>query len=221
MTRGRIQRNPYSSFPAPKDFLDLVHPKAEQVVLNGHTALDGVLDVAISESVERPDALELDRLNFMQKVSIAIAFGVIPPDSRPAYQVLNNARNDVAHNLSGELDAQALLSSLSEGQRGRQDADDLRTAQLSGLGAAIFLIWSLYEELRTATENRREKRLRAEARADIEREALSTANLGVAWGEARQAEEEDIARRVAAKKETLGYTYVSPRHRPPWRIEGD
>jgi hypothetical protein len=67
-----------------------------------------------------------------------------------------------------------------------------------------------YSELRAALEQRRERRLRAQAYNDMTSEALMSANYGLAFVEGRRSLEIELQKRVEAKKAQLGCTY--PRH---------
>lgn len=49
-----------------------------------------------------------------------------------------------------------------------------------------------------------------EAYNDITREALRGANYGQAWVESRRSLENELRKRVDAKKSERGWTYISP-----------
>jgi hypothetical protein len=208
----------FRRFPSSRSFLKSLRPTPLHISLTAHIALEAVLDIAIAESFERPEEIDLERFRFPQKVDLAVALGVIPPDSRAPYDSLNRVRNDFSHRLTLTLDARRasqLLRSLSRRQRALTSPASLRHA-ISRLAIVQLVVTVLYRELRQAIIRRREIRLRSEARQDIHREALATANFGTSWGLAREAEERDLRKRVAEKKRARGYDYLSPKRGAPW-----
>jgi len=47
-------------------------------------------------------------LKFPQKLTLAIALGLLPENARPAFQFINKLRNDFAHDLNTELSEEVL-----------------------------------------------------------------------------------------------------------------
>jgi len=200
------------------DLLATIEPTSLHIAITGHAALERVLDMAILESFFDAEAFELDRIPFNQKLALAVGLRILDRDSVPPYRTLNAIRNKVAHDLVLALDSarmQSLRNCLSSAQR----KGLVRLEQHDPLQSLRELIGILYAELRTAVEHRRESRLRAEAYNDITKEALATANYGVAWGESRRALEAELRKRVETKKQQHGWTYESPSHdEGPWDI---
>jgi hypothetical protein len=206
-------------FPTEAALFEAIAVRPIHIIVTGHLCLDEILTVAIAESMVDPSAAELDRFRFPQKVGLAVALGIVPSDSRPAFLKLNQLRNDLAHRSMDDLlarDLPSIIATLSAAQLGLTIDIERTEAANDMLSCAKFLITVLYRELRNAVETRRERRLRAAARADMWRETLEGANFGNAWAEARRVEEEEITKRVAQKKQLLGYDYQSPAGGPPF-----
>jgi hypothetical protein len=199
----------FNNPPSAADLLAAIEPQTFHIAVTGHVALERMMEVCIVESVPNPAALDLDRLTFLQKLSLAVALGVLGDSSTPAYKALNTLRNRVAHDLVPALERQAVLdlrNCLSASQR----TPLLVSPAVDPLRALREIVGALYSELRAALERRRERRLRAEAYNDITREALDTANYGQGWVESRRSLEVELRRRVDVKKAERGWTYVSP-----------
>lgn len=80
---------------ARQDFLGLI--------LRGHLHIEALLNSKIKSRLSCPSAIDLDDdkgLRFTQKIDLAVAMGILPKDSAPAFKKLNAYRNDLAHNLS-------------------------------------------------------------------------------------------------------------------------
>lgn len=198
-----------NNLPTEADLLDAIEPKSFHIAITGQVAIELVIEACISESVPNPDALDLERHTFFQKLTLAAALGIIENSSMPAYKKLNILRNRVAHDLGFSLDKQAIVdlyNCLSVAHR-KSLSTSCTTDPLRLLRQIIGV---LYSELRATLEQRRERRLRVEAYNDITREALRGANYGQAWVESRRSLENELRKRVDAKKSERGWTYISP-----------
>jgi hypothetical protein len=85
-----------------------------EVLLRGHLWVEAELIAVLQDVLPFPNLIDLDRLNFPQKISFVAAHGFIRPEDIPAYMKLNSLRNKVAHNLTaepGEEYANDLISS--------------------------------------------------------------------------------------------------------------
>lgn len=204
--------------PSAADLLAGIEPQPFHIVVTGHVALDRMIEICISESLPNPAALDLERIPFSQKLALSVALGILEEASMPAYKVLSALRNRVAHDLVLALDKQTSLdlrNCLSAAQR-----TGLSSSPTSEpLAMVREIISALYSELRAALEQRRERRLRAQAYNDMTSEALMTANYGQAFVEGRRSLENELQKRVEAKKAQLGWTYQSPPHQDgPWDV---
>lgn len=199
----------FNNPPNEADLLDAIEPKSFHIVITGHVAIEQVIEVCIVESVPNPSVLKLERHTFVQKLSLAVALGIIENSSVPGYKTLNTLRNSVAHDLVSTLDKQA-IADLHNCLSTLQRKTLLASPTVDPLRSLREIIGTLYSELCAALKQRRERRLRAEAYNDMTREAIRTANYGQAWGESRRALEIDLRKRVDAKKAERGWTYVSP-----------
>lgn len=211
------------NFNNPPNEADLIlaaiEPQAFHIAITGHLAIERVIEVCISESVPNPSYLDLVRNKFAQKLSLAVAFGILEESATPAYKALNALRNRVAHDLVHTLDKQAVVdlrNCLSPTQR----RGLLASPPVDLVQALREVVVALYSELRAAVERRREQRLRVQAYNDMTREALETANYGQAWVEGRRSLEIELRKRVDAKKAEHGWTYVSPeQEHGPWDLD--
>jgi hypothetical protein len=204
--------------PKAGDLLAAIEPQPFHIVVTGHVALDRIIEICISESLPNPAVLELERIPFLQKLALSVSLGILEEGSMPVYKVLNALRNRVAHDLVLVLDKQAALdlrNCLSAVQRSGLSIPPTSEP----LDVVREIIGALYSELRTALEQRRERRLRAQAYNDMTSEALMTANYGQAFVEGRRSLEIELHKRVEAKKAQLGWTYESPSHQDgPWDV---
>lgn len=79
-----------------------------EVLLRGHLWVETHLVGLLESELANPDALNLDRMAFAQKVSLANALGLLSPDEVATMKVLNRMRNRLAHNLGGEPTEEAI-----------------------------------------------------------------------------------------------------------------
>lgn len=91
-----------------------------EVLLRGHLWVEKHLISLLEAELRRPEALDLDRMTFSQKVKLATALGMLHPDEAGAIRILNGMRNRLAHDLSGvpsEEDVARLQRALPKSQR--------------------------------------------------------------------------------------------------------
>lgn len=84
------------------------HSSRLEIVLRGHLWVESVLNGLIESKLAHPDALDIDRLSFANKVSLAHALGVLPPGDVGWFRKLGKLRNRLAHTLGGEPTDQEL-----------------------------------------------------------------------------------------------------------------
>ncbi len=79
--------------------------RLELVVLKGHVLAEHAMELFISSRFERSFDFERARLSFMQKLELVHAVG-LPPDPclLPTFEILNRARNQIAHRLDFDRD---------------------------------------------------------------------------------------------------------------------
>ena len=110
-----------------------------EVLLRGHLWVEQHLVALLETELKRPEALNLDRMAFAQKVNLADALGMVTPDDAGTLRILNGMRNRLAHDLTGqptEEDVARLESSVSESQRGLANKLLPLMAQAPGLPEA-------------------------------------------------------------------------------------
>src|SRR5690349_5924757 len=95
--------------PSEADLLAAIEPQAFHIAITGHVAIERMMEICITEAVPNPAALGLERISFPQKVSLAVALGILEEASTPAYNALNKVRNGAAHNLVIKLNKQDAL----------------------------------------------------------------------------------------------------------------
>jgi hypothetical protein len=120
------------------------------MLLKGHLWVEVMLEDAIREAVFKPEHLDLDRLAFPAKVSLAAALDLVSEDDLPAYRKLNALRNRFAHDLKREeltsSDATELLETLSPRMRaaaragvaGIDEKRSFRVATESAIAAMVI-----------------------------------------------------------------------------------
>ena len=85
------------------DFIEhITSGRPVEVLLRGHLWVEAELISVLQDVLPFPSLIDLDRVNFPQKVSLVAAHGFIRPEDIPAYMKLNSLRNKVAHNLTAE-----------------------------------------------------------------------------------------------------------------------
>jgi hypothetical protein len=94
-----------SKFSFDLDALAAHLPRGDDfaAAIRGHLYLEHILMTFIQSALQRPDAVNLDRLHFPVKVDLAIALGLLPEDLAPPLKKVNSFRNKVAHNLKYQM----------------------------------------------------------------------------------------------------------------------
>jgi hypothetical protein len=85
------------------------------VILRAHLYLESTLDGLIREFLEKPDTIELDRLQFPVKLQLAAAIGALLDEYVAPLKFLNSLRNKFAHNIGAKIsesDEENLFSSM-------------------------------------------------------------------------------------------------------------
>jgi len=96
------------SIPTDAELLTVLNvPDPLTLMIRGHQCVERVLNLAISETLAEPHALEIERQTFAFKIDLAVAIGLVPKDERPAFVKVNRLRNDFAHNLQAAFTADA------------------------------------------------------------------------------------------------------------------
>src|SRR5260370_36082818 len=103
--RGTIHR-----IPSTRQFFPAVNAKdLFKRVIRTHQLIEKALIRGIAKRLFLPDALDVSSVPFPLKVSLAIAFGVIPADYGPPLVKVNAIRNMFAHNPSARLTPEKAL----------------------------------------------------------------------------------------------------------------
>lgn len=92
------------------------------MVVKAHLYIESVLNKLIATYLEHPQALDLARMAFSQKIQLGISLGLIDRRERRVLIGLNRIRNRFVHNLEAALsekDAADLLAELSQGDQRR------------------------------------------------------------------------------------------------------
>jgi hypothetical protein len=82
---------------------DIIH-----LLLRGHIHLEFALNNIIEAALKHPKELNVERQNFAMKVKLAAAMGLIRPKMKKPLNLLNDLRNQLAHNLDAELNDSVL-----------------------------------------------------------------------------------------------------------------
>lgn len=82
-------------------------PDLHSMVVRTQSEIEAALRTVISEALEEPHQLELDRLSFPLKVDLAIALRALTPSIRQTFLKLNRIRNEFAHNSRADFSEQA------------------------------------------------------------------------------------------------------------------
>jgi hypothetical protein len=101
----------------------LEHINAEdelQIILRGHLYIESKLIQLIKHKLQRPESIDLSKLNFPLKVTLTEALGLIDESEKGALIYLNKLRNRIAHNLEEQitgLDIDNFISTFNSVQR--------------------------------------------------------------------------------------------------------
>ena len=85
------------------------HLEAEDdlaALLRGYLYVEVGLTHDIQKRLSHPEALNVQRLRFPEKIDLAIALGAIRKEDKPPLIKLNSLRNKVAHNLQYNISVQ-------------------------------------------------------------------------------------------------------------------
>jgi hypothetical protein len=106
--------------PSQEDLLATLDSTDDMtLVVRGHLILEALLNGLLALTIP-PQLDELSRLQFAQKLDLAIAVGALPADVRGSWRLVNGLRNRFAHNLHAELtgvDAKDLLNAMPSDMR--------------------------------------------------------------------------------------------------------
>lgn len=75
---------------------------AFEILLRGHLWMENLVEAILKINIVNPEALDIERMGFRQKIDIAQAFGFISPLDGIAFKALNRLRNKLAHDLMAE-----------------------------------------------------------------------------------------------------------------------
>jgi hypothetical protein len=98
-----------------------------EIVLRGHLWVESALIGLIEEVLPHPEAIDLARFSFPQKLGLAVGLGLVRPEYGPAYLKLNGLRNRVAHDLFSAIthkEQEELLQALGPTLRHISGVDD-------------------------------------------------------------------------------------------------
>ncbi|MED3038590.1 hypothetical protein P4313_26950 [Bacillus tropicus] len=79
-----------------------------QIVLRGHLYIEHEIERLLRNHLVKPDAILSDRFMFMSKLNLAVALGLLSDDEKKPYKILNDLRNDYAHELNYKMTGKAL-----------------------------------------------------------------------------------------------------------------
>ncbi len=127
------------------------HDPLQQVVLKGHLVIEAALDNIITTIFFHPEYVFRARIGFAQKVALARAYGLRKAGNSMWNLILsiNEARNEVAHNLAGERRSNKLdqlrrifLSEVTDEMREKFMSDGINVDKADGqtiVALACFL----------------------------------------------------------------------------------
>jgi hypothetical protein len=90
------------------------------VAIRGHQAIEGLLNLAISEALPNPHTLEVQHVPLALKLDLAVALGIIRTEELPALAKFNSIRNKLVHDrtsMFGKSDARDFYNTWSKGLR--------------------------------------------------------------------------------------------------------
>lgn len=74
-----------------------------QAAIQAHLYLDHILTQMLLEALVSPEAINLKRMSFVQKLDLVEAMGLLSTELIAPVRVLNGMRNNIAHELDGEI----------------------------------------------------------------------------------------------------------------------
>lgn len=159
--------SPTGATPDRDDLLHVVNQDDPlQVIIRGHLKVESELITLIEADLQRPEALDLNDLNFPVKVDLAIAMNLIPKHYRPIMRRLNLLRNRFAHNLDSEVtqqDIDVMWGHLDEHSREvLREVDIKQKATVGQLGGILLVIYFGMQRFAQFHADRRAGRLLVE-----------------------------------------------------------
>lgn len=168
------------------------------VVLRGHQLVDELMDIAISDRLAQPHALEVKAMPFSLKSDLAIALGILPDSFRGLFTAINRLRNRFAHDrraVLGADEARDLYNSLPEPVRlPRIDAssEPLLIARVAFIG--------VYVNLERAISWHRDKEARMAASMEYLEEVLERSSFRNAGDDPRSGSKKYVAEKLEADR---------------------
>jgi hypothetical protein len=95
------------------------------MVIRGHLYTDFGLNTLLETALRNPEAVDLSRLTFPTKVSLAVGIGVFAPEEAAPFLKFNALRNRLAHDLKapiGERQVNELFGAMPTNMRGILEA---------------------------------------------------------------------------------------------------
>jgi hypothetical protein len=75
-----------------------------QQLLQAHLYYDHVVTCMLTEELKNPDAINVKRMGFFQKLRLVRAMGLLPEALTVVVERINSLRNKIAHELNFEID---------------------------------------------------------------------------------------------------------------------
>jgi hypothetical protein len=75
-----------------------------QQLLQAHLYYDHVVTYMLTEELKNPDAINVKRMGFFQKLRLVRAMGLLPEALTVVVERINSLRNKIAHELNFEID---------------------------------------------------------------------------------------------------------------------
>lgn len=97
------------SFDVKKTVKRIERRRKWEQVIQAHLHLDHVVTQMLVEGLHRPDAINVKRLGFVQKLELLDALGLIEQPFIPALRCINDLRNKVAHDLDYKITPKSQL----------------------------------------------------------------------------------------------------------------
>ena len=71
--------------------------------MQGHLYLEHIFDVLLREALPNPEAIELKRMGFAQRIDLVLALDLLPQELVETVRALGRLRNRSAHDLDFEI----------------------------------------------------------------------------------------------------------------------
>ncbi len=119
-------------------FRSLSDPNRLVVVIKAHLWLERSINSCLEIRLDRPEALNIERMGFQQKANLVAALGMIDEQRADVIQRINTVRNHAAHRLDWELsddETQSLIEQIapSEFRDSDQSLNELLVLALTQL----------------------------------------------------------------------------------------